>query len=294
MAQPTGVDTANTTRGPIEYAIRGTGTPVLVLHGSPGGIDAAEAMSRLLPTDEFQAILLSRPGYLGTELGDRRTPDDQADLYAALLDELGIGKVGVLAWSGGGPSAYRFVALHPQRAGALVAIACLSEQWVNPTPDLSSRIFQTTRIGDWLMKKLVAHQPLQVIQGAVSDESSLSGDEFDEHVKYIASDETKKQFVLDMALTASQAGSRKAGWDNDLVQFAKSSDPGWDSISIPTLLVQGSADSDVLPENSANAHAGIAGSELLTLDRGTHFAFYTHPESDRAQAKAIEYLRRVD
>lgn len=290
MAPLTDVKVVSTARGPIEYAVRGSGTPVLVLHGSPGGIDAAEAMSRFLPVDRFKAILLSRPGYLGTELGDRLTPDDQADLYAALLDELGVEKVGVLAWSGGGPSGYRFAASHPERVTSLVAIACLSEQWVNPTPDFSSRIFQTTRIGDWLMKKLVSHQPLQVIQGAVSDESSLSGDEFDEHVKYIDSDETKKQFVLDMALTASQVGKRKAGWDNDLVQFAKSADPGWDSITAPTLLVQGSADSDVLPENSDKAHAGISGSELLTLDRGTHFAFYTHPESDAAQAKAIDYL----
>ncbi|WP_072803173.1 alpha/beta fold hydrolase [Rhodococcoides yunnanense] len=291
MEQLNDVGVVTTARGPIEYAVRGTGKPVVVLHGSPGGIDAADAMARFLPADEFQAIMLSRPGYLGTELGDRRTPQEQADLYAALLDELGIEKVGVLAWSGGGPSAFRFAATHPERTGALVAIACLSEQWTNPTPDLSSRIFQTTRVGDWLMKKLVEHQPLQVIQGAVSDESSLSGDEFDEHVKYIDSNPVKKQFVLDMALTASQTGRRKAGWDNDLIQFAETADPGWASINAPTLLVQGSADSDVLPENSAHAHAGITGSELLTLDRGTHFAFYTHPDSDAAQARAIEYLR---
>lgn len=291
MAEQLSVKVIDTARGPVEYATRGSGKPVLVLHGSPGGIDAADAMSGFLPLDQFQSILLSRPGYLGSELGDRLTPDDQADLYAALLDELGVDKVGVLAWSGGGPSAFRFVSAHPDRAGALVAIACLSQQWVNPTPDFSSRIFQTTRIGDWLMKKLVAHQPLQVIQGAVSDESSLTGDEFDEHVKYIDGDATKKQFVLDMALTASQVGRRKDGWDNDCTQFAKSSDVGWASIAVPTLLVQGSADSDVLPENSEKAHAGISGSELMTLDRGTHFAFYTHPESDVAQNKAMEYLR---
>ncbi|WP_037163746.1 alpha/beta fold hydrolase [Rhodococcoides fascians] len=291
MEQLVDVKVISTARGPIEYAVKGSGKPVLVLHGSPGGIDAAAAMAGFLPVDEFQAILVSRPGYLGTELGDRATPREQADLYAALLDELGIAKVGVLAWSGGGPSAYQFAATHPDRTGALVAIACLSEHWVNPTPDIASRIFQTTRIGEWLMRTLVAHQPLQVIQGAVSDESSLSGDEFDEHVKYIDSDPVKKQFVLDMALTASQVGRRKAGWDNDLVQFAKSADPGWGAIEAPTLLVQGSADSDVLPENSEHAHAGIAESELLTLDRGTHFAFYTHPESDAAQARALEYLR---
>lgn len=284
------VDTA---RGPIEYASRGDGRPVLVVHGSPGGIDAAEAMAEFLPESEFRSIVFSRPGYLGTVLSDRRTADDQADLYAALLDELGIDKVGVLAWSGGGPSAYRFASAHADRVSSLVAIACLSESWVNPTPDFSSRLFQTTRIGDWLMKKLVAHQPVQVIQGAVSSESSLTGEEFDEHVKYIESDEVKTKFVLDMALTASQIGPRKEGWDNDCAQFESIQPLGLESIVAPTLLVQGSADSDVLPEHSLKAHEAISGSELVTLDRGTHFAFYTHPDAGSAQTKAMEYLRRA-
>ncbi len=40
---------AETSSGPVEYAVVGTGAPVLVLHGSPGGIDAAELMAGFLP-----------------------------------------------------------------------------------------------------------------------------------------------------------------------------------------------------------------------------------------------------
>nr|WP_296775355.1 alpha/beta hydrolase [Rhodococcus sp. (in: high G+C Gram-positive bacteria)] len=281
-----------TSRGPVEYQVRGRGRPVLVLHGSPGGIDAAEAMSRFLPEDRFVSVLLSRPGYLGTELGDRCTPDDQADLYAALLDELGIEKVGVLAWSGGGPSAFRFAAKYPDRVTSLVALACLSGPWVDPASDLSTRLFQSTRVGDWLMRKLVARQPLQVIRGAVASESSLTGEDLEAEIQQIASDESKKQFVLDLALTASRVGRRRDGWRNDCLQFAKSHTLGLDVIAAPTLLVQGSADSDVVPANSDRAHQDIVDSELLTLDLGTHFAFYTHPSLQLAQAKAIEYLLR--
>lgn len=59
-------EVAETALGPVEYAVVGHGTPVLVLHGSPGGIDAAALMARILPRDGVAAILLSRPGYLGT------------------------------------------------------------------------------------------------------------------------------------------------------------------------------------------------------------------------------------
>src|ERR1700759_2679744 len=70
--------------GPVEYARLGTGFPVVVLHRTPGGIDAAELMARFLPRDQFAPILLSRPGYLGTALGENRTIDQQADLVIAL------------------------------------------------------------------------------------------------------------------------------------------------------------------------------------------------------------------
>jgi pimeloyl-ACP methyl ester carboxylesterase len=91
----------------MEYAVVGTGAPVLVLHGSPGGIDAAELMAGFLPRDGIAAIVLSRPGYLGTELGDRTTIDQQADLLAALLDHLGIERAGVFSWSGRAPARTR-------------------------------------------------------------------------------------------------------------------------------------------------------------------------------------------
>ena len=42
--------------GPVEYASVGDGAPVLVLHGSPGGIDAAELMARFLPRERCRAV----------------------------------------------------------------------------------------------------------------------------------------------------------------------------------------------------------------------------------------------
>ena len=65
-----------TAAGDVELEERGSGTPVLVVHGSPGGIDAARAMGRFLPEDRFRVIALSRPGYLcsrGRAAGRPRT-----------------------------------------------------------------------------------------------------------------------------------------------------------------------------------------------------------------------------
>jgi pimeloyl-ACP methyl ester carboxylesterase len=114
--------------GPVEVAVAGEGAAVLVVHGTPGGWDQAAAMARFMtdldPGPGVKAILPSRPGYLGTELGERATIDAQADLHAALLDALGVERVGVLCWSGGGPSSYRLAVRHPT--------ACA--QWSHSTP----------------------------------------------------------------------------------------------------------------------------------------------------------------
>ena len=116
-----------------EVAVRGTGSPVLVVHGTPGGIDVAAIMSRFLPSADFRVVTLSRPGYQGTPLAsERATLDDEADLYAAVLDDLGIDRASVLAWSGGGPAAYRFAVRHPARVRSLAVAAGLTGRWVPP------------------------------------------------------------------------------------------------------------------------------------------------------------------
>jgi pimeloyl-ACP methyl ester carboxylesterase len=171
---------AQTTLGPIEYAVVGTGAPVLVLHGSPGGIDAAELMARILPRDGVSAILLSRPGYLGTPLAGRTTFDDQADLMAALLDHLGIARAGVYTWSGGGPAGYRLAVRHPDRVTAVVANAACSQAYHLPEQDLATRLMFNTAPGQWLLRVLAAHGGKQYIEGVVADEGDLTHDQLAE------------------------------------------------------------------------------------------------------------------
>ena len=85
------VELITTTAGVVEAEVRGSGAPVIVLHGSPGGIDAARAMGHFLPPEKFRTIALSRPGYLGTPLGaGGASIDHEADLLAAVLDTLGV------------------------------------------------------------------------------------------------------------------------------------------------------------------------------------------------------------
>jgi pimeloyl-ACP methyl ester carboxylesterase len=284
--------TARTRLGIVEYAVVGTGAPVVVLHGSPGGVDAAALMAGFLPRDEIAAVLLSRPGYLGTPLDGRTTADDQADLVAALLDELGIARAGVFSWSGGGPSGYRFAVRHPDRVDALVAFAAVSESYRLPDQDLATRLMFTSAPGRWLMRLLASHQPEQYVRGALSAEGDLTREQLDQRVAEVFADPVKRDFVLALGPTAEQDRTRRAGFANDIDRFAEITSLELERIAAPTLVVQGTADADLPPEHSYPAAAAVPGAELLTLDTGTHLALYTHPDAAAAQQRVVDFLLR--
>ena len=105
-----------TSSGPMEYRAGGAGERVLLfVHGTPGGHDQGGAAGELAAANGWRFLAPSRPGYLRTPLATGRTPVEQADAYAALLDALDIRRVAILGVSGGGPSALEFAARHPER-----------------------------------------------------------------------------------------------------------------------------------------------------------------------------------
>jgi pimeloyl-ACP methyl ester carboxylesterase len=114
---------AETACGTIEYAVRGTGPPVLVVHGAGGGFDQGLALGAGLVERGLRVIAVSRFGYLGTPLPADASAAAQADAHACLLDALGIERAAVLGASAGAPSALELALRHPQRVSALVLLA---------------------------------------------------------------------------------------------------------------------------------------------------------------------------
>ena len=110
--------------GDIEYVESGSGTPVLVIHGSGGGFDQGELIVQAVLGENFHSIIPSRFGYLRSTFKKGATWDDQAKAYAYLLDQLGIEKAAIVALSQGGPSALLFALLYPERVSSLTLISC--------------------------------------------------------------------------------------------------------------------------------------------------------------------------
>jgi pimeloyl-ACP methyl ester carboxylesterase len=243
LAQDSSV--VETSLGPIEYAATGDGRSVLFLHGTPGGYDELLNQLKAAPNenDGLHFIIPSRPGYLRTPLSVGKTPAEQADAMIALLDRLEVGKVAVIAHSGGGPSAVQFALRHPDRCSALVLESALIRSQDGLSEGLPKSALAIW-FRDFEIYFLWAGAPHARIPAANPDDSRIGA-------------------IAQAALAASaNYDPRRAGAENDAAQ--ESHLDGWplDQITCPTLIIQGADDVNVPPSDAEYAHAQIPGAEL--------------------------------
>jgi pimeloyl-ACP methyl ester carboxylesterase len=284
-------ETVQTVKGPIEIGRAGSGPPVLFVHGTPGGADSSLAMGRFPVSAGFEVIAPSRPGYLGTALGDRGTIDEQADPLAALMDELGHDRAGVVTWSGGGPSSYRLAVRRPERVSALVPFAAVSRKYEPPKESAEERLMERSSFGNWLLRFMAAHAPKSTVTATLKAEGDLSKDQLKELVGQVMQNEDERDVVLTMAGVVADYEQRKAGVENDLARFAEIESLELEKITAPTLVIVGSADADVPPDHSHHAAATIPGAEKIVMDAGTHLSLFAHPDAASVQAQVVAKLR---
>ena len=107
--------------GAVEYAERGYGDPVLVVHGIFHNCVGGLLSVRDLLTDR-RVIAPSRFGYLGSSMPPNATPAAQADALAALLDALDIRQIDVIGLSAGATSALQLALRHPEKVKHLAVL----------------------------------------------------------------------------------------------------------------------------------------------------------------------------
>jgi pimeloyl-ACP methyl ester carboxylesterase len=281
----------DTAKGPVEYADRGQGAPVLCVHGGPGGCDQGLGLGELFQVNGFRIIAPSRPGYLGTPLATGSTPEEQAGAHAALLEALHIEKAAVIGASAGGPSSYLLAALYPEKVSALMEIdsVCLSYK-IDVTP-MQEKMF-LSRAGIWLTRFFLDHFPEASVKSFLSTESTLNRQEIAERAKHIIQDEGKLAFLWFLMQTMSQRfDQRQAGVHNDLFQMAAIERLPLATVACPTLIMHGTADKDVPPSHAEWAQAAIPGAELYWLPGGSHIGFWTGDDAYPAQEYALAWLR---
>jgi len=138
----------DTVAGPIEYAEKGAGIPLLSIHGAGGGYDQGLANVIDLVGEGFRVIAPSRFGYLGASIPADISPAAQADAHAALLAKLKVNKAIVVGVSAGARSALELAIRHPDRVAALVLIV---PGTYSPTTPVSVEASRGSKFAFWLV-----------------------------------------------------------------------------------------------------------------------------------------------
>ena len=281
---------AATSRGPIEYAIEGSGPVVLALHGSMGGYDTGLVLGRLFgeavaETSEpsvagITLLSVSRPGYLRTPLEVGASTAEQADAMVALLDGLGIDSVAVAGGSGGGPVALQFGLRHPERCWGLILLCSVYEQRdlkeFPPMQRLLLRTAFTDRNSYTTVRRLEKH-PERIVAGM----NPITAARLQEDPRLM-------EMAVQLMQTSFPMSLRKAGTYNDMRSSQSIPFEQLGNITVPTMIMNGTEDEWAPVEMARKAAAEIPGARLVEFEGADHLFFLTH--IDKFSEEAARFI----
>ncbi len=261
-----------TPQGPVEYAVLGSAGPALLfVHGQPGRYDQGLGLGEAGAGRGFRVVTVSRPGYLRTPVEVGRSPAEQADAFAALLDGLGISRVAVVGLSRAGPTSLQFALRHPDRCTALVAICAVSLAKEPATTLvsrlLSSRLF-TSNFAGWLLGAVARQWPAVLVRALVPS-AAAQGE--------VLADPFKLSILTGLAQAGIQLpAGRRAGNRNDVEQFAALRAYPVEDIRVPTLVIHGTEDALVPFAHGRFVAENVPAAEMHAIAGGTHAIYATH------------------
>lgn len=251
-----------------------------------GGYDQSWLLAKSLLADLHgnRVVAVSRPGYLETPLDLGRTPEEQADVAAALLDALSIPDAAIVAVSAGGPSALQFAALHPSRCRSLILVSACSGPLQTP-PEILKRMRMMAILARLpglpaLLRWQATRKPDRQAGRSIRDPGLRA--------RTLGHPEAGPLLRALQSSVFEQMRERLPGTLNDVQQFAELSQLPNLPISSPTLIVHGAADTVVPFAHAEAVRQRVPYAELLTIPAGEHASLFTH--LDMVRAKAARYL----
>ncbi len=259
------IDTASarTRHGPMEYAVAGSGPPVLMIHGSGGGFDQALDMGRPLIDLGYAMIAPSRFGYPGTPMPGDPGHAAQADALADLLDGLGIERLAVVGGSAGAVPAISFAIRHPDRCAALVALVPAvpvpGDPPMAPWSPLQERAAHAVLGSDllfWAVLRVAPGFAIRTLLATDPDLLAAAG----------AAERARVQAILDGVLPVS---ARRDGLLNDARETGHAV-LDYGAIRVPTLALSLEDDLFGTARGARMLAATVPGAELVILPDGGH------------------------
>jgi pimeloyl-ACP methyl ester carboxylesterase len=238
--------------GAVEYAERGSGDPVLVVHGifhnCAGGLFSVRDFA------DCRYIAPSRFGYLGSSMPPNATPAAQADAFAALLDALGIDRIDVIGESAGATSALQLALRHPGRVKHLaVLVGNLPGSRTAVVQPSLARLFNR-QLPLWVLRTFAPSMMVRLVAG-LPKEFALSSED--------------ARFVTDFIDSLFPVSPEGVNFDA-FVSNADVNDYNLEAINVPTVIIHTKDDQLASHEASKRAAERIPGARFISLESGGH------------------------
>jgi len=273
-------ETLSTPLGTIEYADAGNGSPVLLSHGILGSHAEGEGMVANYVGAGYRSIAPSRMGYFGSTLPGSASVPLQADLYALLLDELGIDRTMTFGFSAGGPSAIAFALRHPDRVEALVLASSALPGAKAPPRAMKSlmRAYFDSNFLFWLTRRVTPRLFVRML--GVPKGYAPTAEEW-----LVIEEVGGSLFPLPPRVHGAMFDTFIG---NPWVNRAPI-----DGIRVPTLIIHAGDDTLAPYANAVAAAPRIPGARFITIERGGHL-FLGHEQKAREAITAfVEELKEL-
>jgi len=282
-------------QGKVEYFLteeENKDKPVIMCsHGGIGGVDQARLMLDWVDQTAYRILSVSRPGYLLTPLESGKSIEQQADLFAQLLDALKIEKACIVAASAGGPPAYQFAIKYPQKLWGLVAIDSVSGFYDMPeTVGPIAAMFFTSHFGQNMLKFIGDKRPDWFINELLKSEGYFTKEQMKSHAEYVLNDERLVQFLKAFMFCMNPYNLRKPGTENDMEIYKQLTHMEVEKIDVPALIIHGTHDADVKFYDGVYAYENIKNAKKYWIEEGSHLGFWLSKDAKNAQKFARNFL----
>ena len=249
----------------LHYVERGTGNPLVLLHGNGSMIQDFESSGLIdLAAKSYRVIAFDRPGfgYSDRPRSTVWTPEAQADLINAALRQMGVSQPLVLGHSWGTLVAVALALKYPRNIQALI----LASGYYYPT--LRADVLVLSPPAMPVIGDLLSHTISPII-GRLIWPLLLR--------KIFGPSPVPKKFVgfpEEMAMRPSQI--RAAAAETALmIPAAKSFGKGYGYLKMPVVIVAGTEDQLIEPQQSARLHRDIVQSTLRRIPSTGHMVHQT-------------------
>ena len=257
------------------YEVHGTGQPLVMIHGGLGGGEGCVQMmahhaGELAP--DFQVISYDRRA-----AGRSETPDDgysipnyAQDLYE-LLGRLGVSRAHILGSSAGGPIALQFALDHPEMTQTLLLINTMT--YVQE----SERATRQRELDGIKQAEAARGREAAVEAGLTARWPGLKESQPQEFAK-----------LRDINLGQYEGIVKTI---QSYLDIKDSLESRLSELTMPTMIVHGTADSRINVECGRQLHQGIAASELHIIPGAEHGLLSN--EATRTRNLVLEFLAEV-